>query len=74
MATAPEGRNGVSELESGEDEFEYEIGADYALPVGPGELKLIGLYRNEDSDFPTRFIFSEDNESAYDAHNLSRRC
>ena len=53
------GRTGVSEVGTGEDEIEYEIGADYALPAGPGELKLIGLYRSEDSDFPTRFVFSE---------------
>ena len=52
----------MSEVGTGEDEFTYEIGADYALPVGPGELKLIGLYRNEDSDFPTRFVVAEQGE------------
>lgn len=61
-AVTSDGRTGTSDVKTGEDEFEYEIGADYALPFGPGELKLIGLYRNEDSDFPTRFVFSEAGE------------
>jgi len=61
-AITDDGRTGVSEVGTGEDEFTYEIGADYALPVGPGELKLIGLYRNEDSDFPTRFVVAEQGE------------
>ncbi len=62
-ALTDDGRTGRSKLATGEDEFQYEIGADYALPVGPGELKFIGLYRNEDSDFPTRFVISEEGET-----------
>ena len=62
-AITEDGRTGTSELKTGEDEFEFEIGADYALPVGPGELKLIGLYRNEDSDFPSRFVFAQDGQT-----------
>jgi len=62
-AITADGRTGTSKVATGEDEFEYEIGADYTLPMGPGELKFIGLYRNEDSDFPTRFVISEDGET-----------
>ena len=32
-----------------EDEFNFEIGADYEFGFGPGRLKLIGLHRYEDS-------------------------
>lgn len=34
-----------------EDEFNYEIGADYEFALGPGRLKLIGYHRYEDSPF-----------------------
>ncbi len=34
---------------STEDEFNYELGADYAFALGEGRLKLIGYYRYEDS-------------------------
>jgi hypothetical protein len=33
----------------GEDEFNFEIGADYQFAVGDGRLKLIGYHRYEDS-------------------------
>ena len=36
-------------FESGEDEFNFEIGADYQFRFGPGRLKLIGYHRYEDS-------------------------
>jgi len=32
-----------------EDEYNYELGADYEFGLGPGRLKLIGLYRYENS-------------------------
>lgn len=32
-----------------EDEFNFEIGADYQFAFGPGQLKLIGLHRFENS-------------------------
>lgn len=32
-----------------EDEFNFEIGADYEFAFGPGKLKLIGYHRYEDS-------------------------
>ncbi len=34
-----------------EDEFSYELGADYEFGFGPGRLKLIGYHRYEDSPF-----------------------
>lgn len=36
-------------FESREDEFNFEIGADYSFALGPGSLKLIGYHRYEDS-------------------------
>lgn len=44
------------DFRSGEDEFNFEIGADYSFKLGPGRLKLIGYHRYEDS--PT-FSFAE---------------
>lgn len=36
-------------FESSEDEFSFELGADYSFSAGPGTLKLIGYHRYEDS-------------------------
>ena len=36
-------------LQSSEDEYNYEIGADYEFELGSGRLKLIGLHRFESS-------------------------
>jgi hypothetical protein len=36
-------------FESGEDEYNFELGADYQFALGPGRLKLIGYHRYEDS-------------------------
>ena len=36
-----------------EDEFNFEIGADYQFALGPGRLKLIAYHRYEDSPFST---------------------
>ncbi|MEL7190051.1 MAG: TonB-dependent receptor, partial [Pseudomonadota bacterium] len=37
------------DFKSTEDEFNFEIGADYQFEFGPGRLKLIGYHRYEDS-------------------------
>ncbi len=37
-----------------EDEWNFEIGGDYALGLGPGRAKIIGLVRRENSDFINR--------------------
>lgn len=63
VAITENGSTGESQVTGGEDEFEYEIGVDYARPFGPGELKIIGLHRYEDSDFPTRFVYSRAGET-----------
>lgn len=55
QAVLPQGNTGASFSDSGEDEFEYEIGGDYALPVGDGTLKIIALHRFEDSDSNSSF-------------------
>ena len=36
-------------FESREDEFNFEVGADYTFALGPGRLKVIGYHRYEDS-------------------------
>jgi hypothetical protein len=36
-----------------EDEFNFELGADYEFGFGPGRLKLIAYHRYEDSPFTT---------------------
>ena len=59
VAVGPAGDTGQSIFFSGEDEIEFELGADYSFNAGPsdwdGQLKLIGLYRFEDSEFTSRF-------------------
>jgi len=40
----------------GSDEWIYEIGGDYAIPLGSGTLKLIALNRFENSDSSNRFV------------------
>ena len=41
-------------FENGEDEWNTELGGDYEFDLGPGRLKLIGLYRFEHSPFRNR--------------------
>ena len=41
---------------SREDEYNFEIGADYSFAFGPGQLKLIGYHRYEDSPTVSRVI------------------
>jgi len=39
----------VRDFRDGEDEFNYEVGADYQFGMGAGRLKLIAYHRYEDS-------------------------
>jgi len=55
--------DGRSRLDQGEDELSYEIGGDYAFPLGRGQLKLIGLYGFENSDETSRFFFVNDGQT-----------
>ncbi|MEL7218754.1 MAG: TonB-dependent receptor plug domain-containing protein, partial [Pseudomonadota bacterium] len=41
---------------SQEDEYNFELGADYSFAFGPGQLKLIGYHRYEDSPTVARVI------------------
>lgn len=41
-----------------EDEFNFELGADYQFALGPGKFKLIAYHRYEDSPF-TNTVLSE---------------
>lgn len=47
-AVRPGGNTGQSIFDSGEEQTSIEIGGDYAFDLGPGNLKLIGLYSYED--------------------------
>ncbi len=55
VAITTRGDTGESVFNGGEDELEYEIGGDYAFPIGLGDLKLIGLHRYENSKNTDRF-------------------
>lgn len=46
----------VRSLRRTEDEFNFELGADYEFPVGPGRLKLIAYHRYEDSPFTNAVV------------------
>lgn len=65
QAVQAQGTTGASLADSGEDEFEYEIGGDYSFPLGKGTLKLIGLHRFEDSDFNNSFLFLPEGADEY---------
>jgi len=70
LAVGPGGNSGQSQTESGEDELEYEIGGDYAMPVLDGSLKLIALHSFENSinrdTFDERLLPSTSNFSIFD--------
>lgn len=55
----------VTNFLSIEKEFNYEIGGDYSLAVGPGKLKFIGLRRLEDSKFSNYFLDTAADDSFY---------
>lgn len=44
------GETGERNNANSEDEWNMEIGADYAFDIGPGNLKLIAIKRHEDSN------------------------
>lgn len=48
----------VRTLRRTEDEFNFELGADYQFAIGPGQLKLIAYHRYEDSPF-TNTVLTE---------------
>ena len=50
------------DLKDSEDEMNFELGADYAFPALGGQLKFIGLHRNEDSPTSSQveFAFEDD--------------
>ena len=49
-AIRPSGNTGQSFATDEKNEYNYEIGGDYAFPVGDGTLKLIGLHSFENDD------------------------
>ncbi|MBU7581110.1 MAG: TonB-dependent receptor, partial [Porphyrobacter sp.] len=46
-----------------EDEYNFEVGADYEFALGPGRLKLIGFHRYEDSPFTNAVLTTFTNGS-----------
>ncbi len=60
VARGPGRISGDSFADNGSDEFEVEVGADYAFPLNvfglDGQLKLIGLNRIEDENAETVFV------------------
>lgn len=56
----------------GEDEYNFEIGADYSFGFGPGQLKLIGYHRYEDSPTEARVITEFADGSAPEGSRFTR--
>lgn len=56
IRTPSEGDPSFRLFRRGEDEWNSEIGGDYTFPLAGGSLKLIGLYRHEDSRFNSRIV------------------
>lgn len=54
-AVLPRGIDQETLFSRAEDEWNFEVGGDYELPVGPGKLKSIGYYRFERSPTISRF-------------------
>jgi hypothetical protein len=54
-AVLPRGVDQETLFSRAEDEWNFEVGGDYELPVGPGKLKTIGYYRFERSPTVSRF-------------------
>lgn len=48
----------VRDFRGSEDEFNFELGADYQFALGPGKLKLIAYHRYEDSPFASTTLFT----------------
>lgn len=48
----------IRDFRGTEDEFNFELGADYQFALGPGKLKLIAYHRYEDSPVTSESIFS----------------
>lgn len=54
----------VRNLRRTEDEFNFEVGADYQFALGPGKLKLIAYRRYEDSPFTNAVVTEFTNAAA----------
>jgi len=65
VARSAQGETGNSEFRGAEDEYNFEIGGDYAFKLGAGKLKLIGLHRYEDSEFFNGFSQNIVGEAPY---------
>ncbi|WP_017931594.1 TonB-dependent receptor [Robiginitomaculum antarcticum] len=59
-ALTPRGSTYTSIFRRGEDEWNAEISADYAFPLGIGDLKLIGVQRLEHSPVGNEIVYFDD--------------
>ncbi|MEL6238484.1 MAG: TonB-dependent receptor plug domain-containing protein [Pseudomonadota bacterium] len=62
----------VRDFRSSEDEFNFEVGADYQFGVGPGKLKLIAYHRTEDSPTVSTAVTSFSDESEPEGTRFTR--
>lgn len=60
--TGENGDTGFRVFEEGAQEWEAEINADYEFDLGPGRLKLIGLYGEENDPYFNRVHFAQNGE------------
>lgn len=59
QALMPGQFEGLSQLNIDQDEWRFELGADYSFPLGRGNLKLIALRRSERSDIVSALARTE---------------
>lgn len=62
----------VRDFASREDEFNFELGADYQFTFGPGRLKLIAYHRYEDSPTVSTSVTSFSDGRASDGTRFAR--
>ncbi|MEL6877408.1 MAG: TonB-dependent receptor plug domain-containing protein [Pseudomonadota bacterium] len=62
----------LREFSSSEDEFNFEIGADYSFALGGGQLKLIAYRRYEDSPTRSEVLTTFDDGSAQQGSVFTR--
>lgn len=59
-----------SYYDENEREYNYEVGADYSMAMGPGDWKLIFLRRMEDSKYDSLYREVEANDDLYQFNSI----
>ncbi len=62
----------LRDFRSGEDEYNFEVGADYQFDFGPGRLKVIGYHRYEDSPTVSTQVTTFSDGSAPEGSRFTR--